>query len=231
MKPSVTRETALQWLQSQPWQEARVTKSQRRAYAIAKRCLDVSLSVVGLILVAVPCLLLAIAIKLDSPGPVLFRQTRMGRNMKPFEILKLRSMSSKPSAQGSLVTIGEDQRITRVGRWIRRFKLDELPQLWNVLRGDMSFVGPRPEVISYVQAFPEAYRYLLQWRPGITDLASLVYRGESELLATYSDPHRAYMEEVLPHKLYLSIKDRREATFGRDLKRMLQTILGLAPVL
>ena len=192
-----------------------------------KRLIDIVASAVGL-LVASPLLLAAgVAIKLTSPGPVLFAQERVGRGFRPFRILKLRTMRMHPAGEQPQITAGGDPRVTRVGRVLRRFKVDELPQLLNVLRGDMSLVGPRPEVPKYVEMFHEDYVEVLRCRPGITDLASIEYRHEEDVLAAAADPEQAYVTAVLPHKIALA-KDyvRRRSTL-LDLQIIARTLRSL----
>jgi lipopolysaccharide/colanic/teichoic acid biosynthesis glycosyltransferase len=193
---------------------------------MAKRALDLLIS--GLLLLLLAPLLLAIAlwVRLDSPGPALFRQTRVGRAGKPFTIHKFRTMRQDGGGLG--LTVGDDARITHAGHWLRRLKLDELPQLWDVLRGAMSLVGPRPDLPQYVALYPEALRAdLLAVRPGITDPASLAFRHEAELLAAAPDPERAYVEQILPAKLRLSADYARQATLWSDLRLMARTALLL----
>jgi lipopolysaccharide/colanic/teichoic acid biosynthesis glycosyltransferase len=193
---------------------------------MAKRLFDLLLSALGLALLAPALLLIALWVKLDSPGPVFFRQERVGRFGRPFLIHKFRTM--RVDNAGLQITVGADPRITRVGRFLRASKLDELPQLWDVLRGAMSLVGPRPEVPRYVAHYPPEMReLLLSVRPGITDLASLEYRDESAVLARADDPERAYVEQVLPAKLALSARYVREASLGRDLRLILSTLAAL----
>jgi lipopolysaccharide/colanic/teichoic acid biosynthesis glycosyltransferase len=185
---------------------------------MAKRLFDVLFSA-GTLIVLLPLLLaVAVWIKLDSPGPVFFRQVRVGRGGRPFKIYKFRSMRIDAQARGPQITVGEDARITRSGALIRKFKIDELPQFINVLFGDMSLVGPRPEVPRYVGLYPPDVRDLvLSVRPGITDLASIAYRDESDLLGRSADPERTYVEEVLPAKLALCERYVRERSFFGDL--------------
>lgn len=193
-----------------------------------KRLLDILLSALGLALLALPLLAIALWVKLDSRGPVLFRQQRVGRFGRPFMIHKFRTMALDAPARGPQITVGADPRITRAGQVLRRSKLDELPQLWDVLRGAMSLVGPRPEVPKYVALYPDEMReLLLSVRPGITDLASLQYRDESAVLAAAADPERAYVEQVLPAKLALSSRYVREATLLGDLRLILATLSAL----
>lgn len=195
---------------------------------MAKRLFDLLLSALGLLLLAPLLLGIALWIKLDSAGPVLFRQERVGRFGRPFFIHKFRSMRVDAPARGPQITIGADPRITGAGRILRRYKLDELPQLWDVLRGAMSLVGPRPEVPKYVALYPSELReLLLSVRPGITDLASVQYRDESDVLARAADPERAYVDEVLPAKLALSGRYVREASLGGDVRLILSTLAAL----
>lgn len=169
---------------------------------MAKRLFDITLSLLALVLLCPLLLAVALWVRLDSPGPVLFRQQRVGRGGRLFGILKFRTMQVNAEAAGLQITVGQDPRITSAGRWLRHSKLDELPQLLNVLRGEMSMVGPRPEVPRYVALYPADQRAtVLSVRPGITDLASLAFRDESTLLARSADPERTYVEEILPIKL------------------------------
>ncbi len=194
-----------------------------------KRAVDVLGAVSGLLLLALPMLLAAVWIKLDSPGPVFFRQQRVGRGGALFRIHKLRTMVAAGDVAGGPLTVGADPRITRAGAWLRRSKLDELPQLIDVLRGAMSLVGPRPEVPQYVALYPAAVRdKVLSVRPGLTDLASIAFRRESELLARAADPQRAYVEQVLPEKLRLAERYVDTATLWGDLKIIARTLAALA---
>ena len=197
-----------------------------RSSRIAKRAFD--LAGAGLLLLAVGPLmaLIALAIRLDSRGPVFFRQTRVGRGGKPFDILKFRTMRPTRSP-GPLITGAGDPRVTRVGRVLRRWKVDELPQLVNVLRGEMSFVGPRPEVPRYVNMFAEQYRELLAVRPGITDIASMAFRDEETLLGRSSNPEDLYVREILPRKLALSHAYVRRRSFGLDLRLIARTVAAI----
>ncbi|MBN8505275.1 MAG: sugar transferase [Burkholderiales bacterium] len=193
---------------------------------MAKRLFDVLVSSLLLLLLWPLLLVVASWVCLDSPGPALFRQQRVGRGGQPFTIHKFRTM--RVDAGGSGLTVGEDARITRAGRWLRRLKLDELPQLWDVLRGAMSLVGPRPDLPHYVAQYPAALRELvLSVRPGITDPASLQFRNEAELLAAASDPEREYLERILPAKLQLSADYVRQASLWTDLKLVARTALLL----
>ncbi len=190
---------------------------------MSKRLFDIVCAALGLLMLAPLLLVLAVWIKLDSPGPVLFRQQRVGRHGTPFLIHKFRTMRVKN--EGPQITVGADPRVTRAGLLLRRSKFDELPQLWDVLRGAMSLVGPRPEVPRYVALYPAELRELvLSVRPGITDPASLRFRNESELLAQATDPEREYVEVVMPAKLRAAADYVREATLASDLRLMWRTL-------
>ena len=198
---------------------------------MAKRLFDVLASGLGLLLLA-PCLLaVAIAIKLDSPGPVFFRQLRVGRHGVAFRIHKFRTMTHQDAGAETVtpqITVGADPRVTRVGALLRRTKLDELAQLIDVFVGRMSLVGPRPEVPRYVALYPPTLRdKVLSVRPGITDPASLAFRDESALLACATDPEREYVEVVMPAKLQLSARYVDEASFIGDLRLIAATLRAL----
>ena len=188
---------------------------------IAKRGMDV-IGSATLLLVAAPLMaLIALAIFIDSGRPILFSQTRVGRNFVLFRIWKFRSMIQRPGER--LITVAGDTRITPIGRLLRATKLDELPQLWNVLTGNMSLVGPRPEVPRYVEMFRSDYELILTVCPGLTDLASLRFRNEEKVLAEEPDPIGAYVQWVLPEKLALATEYIREWTFWKDLSILFQT--------
>jgi lipopolysaccharide/colanic/teichoic acid biosynthesis glycosyltransferase len=188
---------------------------------VVKRGVDIFLSAVTL-LAALPLLsLTALAIWISSPGPILFRQRRMGRGFVPFEILKFRSMAH--AEPGLAYTLGADPRITRFGRWLRRTKIDELPQLWNVLRGDMSLVGPRPVIPELAAEFRVHYKLLLRARPGLTDPASLKYSQETRLLAVSSDPMRFFKSVVTPDKIRISLEYMELANAWTDAVTMVMT--------
>jgi lipopolysaccharide/colanic/teichoic acid biosynthesis glycosyltransferase len=193
-----------------------------------KRLFDILLCTLGVAVLLLPGLLVAVLIKLDSPGPVFFRQERVGRYGQLFRIRKFRTMRVNAEAQGLQITVGEDARITRVGRWLRASKVDELPQLLDVLQGHMSLVGPRPEVPRYVALYPADVRaVVLSVRPGITDLASVEYRHESELLAQAADPEREYREVILPAKLALAQRYVQTQSNRLDFTIMLKTVSAL----
>ena len=188
-----------------------------------KRFFDIVASALGLIVLSPLLLVVAIWVKLDSEGPVFFRQVRVGRYNKDFRIFKFRSMRVG-SDKGSQVTIGgRDPRVTRSGYFIRKFKIDELPQLINVLVGDMSLVGPRPEVRHYVDYWTPEQMRVLDVRPGITDPASIRFRNENELLAKAKNPEKYYVEVIMPQKIKLYLDYVNQASFWYDLKLILQT--------
>lgn len=192
---------------------------------MAKRLFDLLLASLGLALLSPVMLAIALAIKFDSPGPVLYRQQRVGRHGVPFRIRKFRTMAHDERGDGPQLTVGADARVTRVGAVLRRRKLDELPQLIDVLQGTMSLVGPRPEVPRYVALYPlELRAKVLSVRPGITDLASITFRNESELLARAADPEREYLQVVMPRKLALAASYADAPSLGTDLKILWRTL-------
>lgn len=193
-----------------------------------KRIFDFVAACAGLFVLSPVLLLVALWIKLDSPGPVLFRQKRVGRHGQPFNILKFRTMVVAAEAQGLSITTHADQRITRAGSVLRKCKLDELPQLYNVLAGEMSLVGPRPEVPKYVALYPETARVaILSVRPGITDNASIEFSDESSLLRDSADPERMYVEEILPRKIALYLDYVAAQSFWLDLSLIGKTLSKL----
>lgn len=194
---------------------------------MSKRLFDLAASVCGLILLAPLLVLVAAWIRCDSPGPALYRQHRVGRNGVVFRIFKFRTMRHE-HADGAQLTVGGDPRITRAGHLLRAYKIDELPQLFNVLQGSMSLVGPRPEVPSYVARYPASVRdEVLSVAPGITDWASIAFRQENAILAMAIDPERAYLEQVLPVKLALNQRYVRERSFRKDLSIIGSTLAAV----
>jgi lipopolysaccharide/colanic/teichoic acid biosynthesis glycosyltransferase len=194
---------------------------------MSKRLFDVLAAAAGLLLLAPILLAIALWIRLDSPGPALFRQRRVGRHGRLFDIVKFRTMVDHPDQQRQL-TIGRDPRITRAGRVLRRTKVDELPQLLNVLEGTMSLVGPRPEVPRYVDRYPPAVRQaVLSVAPGITDLASILYKDENDILGRAQDPERTYVETILPVKLEYYQRYVRERSFWLDLRIIVRTLAAI----
>lgn len=194
---------------------------------MVKRLFDILCASAGLLLLAPFFAVTAVLIKRDSSGPVFFRQTRMGQFGKPFRIYKFRTMCLDAEKKGAQVSTGDDPRITRTGRFLRKYKIDELPQLLNVVSGEMSLVGPRPEVPKYVAAYPVDYALVLSVRPGITDYAALAFKDENELLKAADDPERKYIDEILPIKIGYYKQYLAERSFGTDLKLIFKTILGI----
>lgn len=199
-----------------------------RAESAVRRVFDATAAAAGLVVLSPLFLAVAVAIRRDSPGPVFFRQERIGRHGAPFRIYKFRTMRVDAEAAGRQITVGEDPRITRVGAFLRRTKLDELPQLINVVLGDMALVGPRPEVPRYVAHYDEGQRRVLTVRPGITDPASVHYRDENDLLAGADDPERVYVDEVMPAKLAMNLEYLERRTLLRDVGVILDTLARVA---
>lgn len=193
-----------------------------------KRAFDATVAFLTLIVLWPLLILISAAVKLDSRGPIIFKQERVGLGGAIFLILKFRTMRDAPGRESRNITPAGDPRVTRVGRFLRKSKLDELPQLWNVLRGEMSLVGPRPEVPEYVALYPVEDRDLiLSVRPGITDIAAIEFRDEARQLAAASDPHAHYVEVILPRKLKLYRESIRGRSFWSDLGILGRTIVRL----
>ena len=199
----------------------------KRGQLIVKRIIDIVLSIIGIVVMAIPMIIISIAIKLNSKGPVLFRQERVGKDFKHFKINKFRTMVTDAEKKGMQITVGKDSRITSVGNFLRKSKLDEFPQLFNVLFGEMSFVGPRPEVPKYVKLYDDYQKNVLKVKPGITDLASIEYRDESTVLGQSEDPEKAYIEEVLPTKLELNMKYIKKMSVFYDVYLIMKTLLRI----
>jgi len=191
---------------------------------IAKRTFDASFAGLGLVVLSPILLLVAVLIKFSDGGPVFFLQKRIGQYGRRFWIWKFRTMIVGAEKHGPSITRGGDQRVTVIGRFLRKTKLDELPQLWNVLRGEMSFVGPRPEVPRYVARYTPAQREVLDLKPGITDLASVEFRHEEELLRNAPDAEKFYTEYCLPKKIALNLQYHRQANLWQDTRIILRTI-------
>ena len=189
-----------------------------------KRAFDVIAAGAALMFLAPALLTIAIAVKVTSRGPALFRHERIGLGFEPFDVIKFRTMATGSS--GASITAADDDRITTVGRFLRQYKLDELPQLLNVLKGEMSIVGPRPEIARYVE-LDSRYHTLLQTRPGLTDPASLQYRDEQDLLAAQHDPEKFYIDELLPEKVRLSVDYVNNQSMRRDLQLIFETLRAL----
>lgn len=195
---------------------------------MTKRIFDWLASGLGLVLLAPLLVVLAVWIKLDSPGPVFFRQERVGKGGKLFRIHKFRTMVTDAEKRGLQITVGADARVTRVGQWLRKYKLDELPQLIDVWLGSMSLVGPRPEVPRYVACYPADVREkVLSVRPGITDKASIEFKDENEILGRAVDPNKAYIEEVLPIKLGYYLEYIQTQSMLGDIRLIFRTFTAL----
>ena len=188
-----------------------------------KRIFDIILYLFGLIILLPFMIIIAILIKLDSKGPVFFKQVRVTKNGREFKIFKYRTMKIG-SDKYSQITVGKDDRITKIGMFLRKYKLDEIPQLINVLLGDMSLVGPRPEVPKYVALYTEGQKEILKVRAGITDYASIEFSDENDLLASEADPEKAYIEKIMPKKIELNKKYLSEISMLTDIKIILLTI-------
>lgn len=191
-----------------------------------KRMFDIIVSLVMLIILSPMFLVLAIAIKLDSPGPVFYRQVRVTQYNQQFRIFKFRSMVQNAD-RGSLVTVNGDARITRVGKWIRRFRLDEISQLINVFRGEMTFVGTRPEVPEYTRQYTPEMMATLLLPAGVTSLASIYYKDEAKLLDAAENTDKVYIEKVLPGKMYYNLKSLLDFSFWGDIKTMVMTVFAV----
>lgn len=191
---------------------------------LMKRLFDIAASFFGLLVLMPLFLVVSVWIALDSKGGVFYKQVRVGRYGRDFKLLKFRSMCTGADKSGLLTVGGRDSRITRSGYYIRKYKIDELPQLFNVLKGDMSFVGPRPEVRKYVGLYDCAQRRVLEARPGITDVASIKYRNENDILSKEGNPEEYYIEHIMPDKLKLNIEYMDQRTFIKDIETILRTI-------
>ena len=193
----------------------------------AKRLFDIVTSAVALLILLPVLFACAVWISIDSPGGFFYRQERVGRNGKLFYMLKFRSMFTGSDSKGLLTVGNNDVRITRSGNFLRKTKLDELPQLINVFIGDMSFVGPRPEVLKYVRLYSDEQKKVLEARPGITDLASIQYRNENEVLAKFDNPEQAYITQVMPDKLRINLEYLAQRNFLTDIKIILKTVSAI----
>jgi lipopolysaccharide/colanic/teichoic acid biosynthesis glycosyltransferase len=192
---------------------------------VVKRIFDLICSTLGLIVLSPVLIIIAIRIKTDSDGPVFFKQIRIGEKNKEFEILKFRTMVVDAEKLGRQITVGNDNRITKIGAFLRKYKLDELPQLINVFKGDMSLVGPRPEVPRYVKLYNEEQKKVLEVKPGITDLASIRYRDENDLLGEAENPDEFYINTIMPDKLALNLEYINKNNIFVDIYIILKTII------
>lgn len=194
---------------------------------MAKRVFDVVFAILGALILSPFFFLLILAVKLSSKGSAFYKQQRVGRNGNDFLLMKFRTMYDGSDKKG-LLTIGhKDNRVTPLGYFLRKYKLDELPQLFNVLKGDMSFVGPRPEVRKYVELYSEEQQKVLTVRPGITDKASIIFRNESELLAAQANPEQFYIEVVMPKKLEINLEYVKNVSVLSDIKLIFSTLLAI----
>ena len=193
-----------------------------------KRAFDIGVSFIGLVLLFPVLVVVALAVRLGSGSPVLFRQQRMGKDFRRFAIYKFRTMIVEAPSKGDSITCAGDNRVTWIGAILREFKVDELPQLMNVLNGDMSFVGPRPEMPEFVALFEQDYRDILRVRPGITDLASLKYHNEAEILGQFDNPRDAYVRRILPDKIALAKEYVQRSSLVFDIAIIVKTVMRLA---
>ena len=191
---------------------------------MAKRTFDLFFSIPGIIILSPLLLIVALAVRLDSPGPVIFRSRRVGRFGKEFVLLKFRTMTKDAPLKGPTITIGNDPRITRLGAFLRRSKIDELPQLLNVIKGEMGLVGPRPEVPEYVRLYTPEQSAVLNLVPGITDPASIKYAQESELLGASESPETSYVQHVMPDKILMNLEYAGRASAWTDFLLVLKTL-------
>ena len=191
-----------------------------------KRLFDITASFFGILILSPLLIFIGLWVGLSSKGGVFYKQIRVGKNNKDFKLYKFRSMRVNSDKQGLLTVGSKDSRITKAGYFIRKYKIDELPQLFNVLKGDMSFVGPRPEVRRYVDLYSEEQMKVLSVRPGITDPASIKYRNENDILSSASNPEEYYIQQIMPDKLKINIDYINTRTFFKDIKIIFQTIFG-----
>lgn len=201
--------------------------NKKRASLFFKRVFDVVVSGLLLVMLSPIMLLLTIAIKIDSPGPVFYRQVRVTRYGRKFRIHKFRSMCDGADKKGTLVTVGNDTRVTRVGKLIRKCRLDEIAQLIDVLKGDMTLVGVRPEVVKYVEKYQQEWNATFLLPAGITNLTCIYFKDEDEILAGVDDADKVYVEEILPVKMKWNLKGIKEFSFGRDVKLIFMTFFAM----
>lgn len=199
----------------------------KKAALFFKRCFDVTASFFGILFLLIPFAAVAVAVKCSSRGPVFFRQVRVGKNGREFRIYKFRTMVADAEKKGMQITVGGDSRVTGIGRVLRKTKVDELPQLFNVFAGQMSFVGPRPEVPHYVDMYSDYQKNVLRIKPGITELASIVYRDENDVLAKSEDPERTYIEEIMPQKIKLNMQYMQKMNVFYDIYLIFRTFAAV----
>lgn len=199
----------------------------KKAALFFKRCFDIAASFFGILFLLIPFAAVAVAVKCSSRGPVFFRQVRVGKNGREFRIYKFRTMVADAEKKGMQITVGGDSRVTGIGRVLRKTKVDELPQLFNVFAGQMSFVGPRPEVPHYVDMYSDYQKNVLRIKPGITELASIVYRDENDVLAKSEDPERTYIEEIMPEKIKLNMQYMQKMNVFYDIYLIFRTFVAV----
>ena len=197
----------------------------KKINSIVKRIFDFFAALIGIIILSPIFIIVSIAIKLDSPGNIMFLQKRVGKCGKEFDIFKFRTMVTNAERLGKQITVGKDNRITKVGAFLRKYKIDELPQLFNVLKGDMSLVGPRPEVPKYVALYNEEQKKVLSVRPGITDLASSKYSDENDILGKVENPEEYYINVIMKDKLSLNLEYIEKSNLFFDISLVIKTIL------
>lgn len=202
--------------------------SKKRTTLVIKRIYDVIFSALGLLVLLPLFAVIAVLIKLDSPGPVFYRQTRIGKDGQEFKIFKFRKMHDYVGDSGSNLTLANDQRMTRIGAWLRKTKIDELPQALNVLLGDMTVVGPRPETANYVELYTPEQRRVMKVKPGITDYASICFINEGDLLEKATDPETYYINTIMPQKISLNTRYIQEMSFATDMKIIYLTFKNIA---
>lgn len=196
-------------------------------YRVVKRMLDFCISVICILILTPILLLISVWIRLDSQGPILFRQERVGMLERKFTIYKFRTMIVDAESLGKQITVGRDPRITRSGVFLRKYKLDELPQFFNIIRGDMSIVGPRPEVPRYVSLYNTEQKQVFSVRPGLTDEASIKYRNENQLLEDTDNPEQLYIEKIMPDKLNINLEYIQTVSLKKDVQIIGKTILAI----
>ena len=201
--------------------------SKKRLSLVFKRIFDIIFSVLTLIILLIPIFIISIAIKLDSKGSVFYRQERVTRYGKKFKIFKFRTIVANADKIGTLVTVKSDSRITKVGKFLRKYRLDEFPQIFNIFLGDMSFVGTRPEVPRYVSAYTDEMKATLLLPAGVTSIASITYKDEDQLLQNAQNIDEVYINEVLPGKMAWNLKSIKEFSFLQDIKTMIDTVLAV----
>lgn len=204
-----------------------ILMKKKRCSLFFKRIFDIVASFLGLFFLVIPFLIIAIAIKATSKGPVFFRQVRVGKNGKEFRIFKFRTMIVNAEQKGLQITTGKDPRITKIGNILRKTKLDEFPQLINVFIGEMSLVGPRPEVPHYVDMYTDYQRNILRIKPGITEMSSIVFRNENELLDVSENPEKTYIEEIMPKKIEINIDYMKKMNVFYDIYLIFRTFLAI----